>query len=149
MYRRLVVSVHGGPNDQRAIDLAMAVASRTGGNDLILVYVVEVPQRLALDADLPDEIARGEEILAHAEDYARSHIEGQWKRVLTELLQARFAASAIVDEAVERGADVIVLAASNQHRFGVTTQGETLPYVLDNAPCDVLVLRSIFEGGDF
>jgi nucleotide-binding universal stress UspA family protein len=147
VYRRVVVPVSGGPTDEGAIDLANAVVRRSASNELILVYVVEVPQRFALDADLPQAITEGESILERAEQYARAQLDGHWSRVLTELLQARFAASAIVDEAIERGAEAIVLTTVNQRRFGVTTQGETVPYVLDNAPCDVLVLRERSEDG--
>jgi nucleotide-binding universal stress UspA family protein len=149
VYRRVVVPVSGGHTDEQAIDIATSVANRGGSNELILVYVVEVPQRFGLDADLPNEIDEGESILGRAKQYARSQIDGHWDRVLTELLQARFAASAIVDEAIERGAQVIVLATVNQRRFGATTQGDTVPYVLDNAPCDVLLLRERSEDGTY
>jgi len=30
--------------------------------------------------------------------------------------------------------------------LGVLTQGETLPYILDNAPCDVVVVRVAERG---
>ena len=140
-YRSMVVPVNGGTTDFQVIDLAIAIASTAPGTDLTLVYVVEVPQQYALDADLPEEIRRGEVVMARAEQYARGHAHGSWGALTATLLQARFAAAAIVDEAIERGADAIILATRNEYRLGLLTQGETVPYVLDNAPCDVLVLR--------
>ncbi|MEX2425419.1 MAG: universal stress protein, partial [Thermomicrobiaceae bacterium] len=114
MYRRILVPVHGGPLDQHAIELAAAVCERKGGTDLTLVYVVEVPQRMALDADLPCEIEDGESVLRSAKKLADSIRDVKWRKISTELLQARMAASAIVDESIERGADAIILASANR-----------------------------------
>ncbi len=148
MYRRIVVPVLGSDLDTRAIDLATAVAGRFGGCELTLVYVAEVPQHLALDADLPEEVDRGESILEHSANYARSSTDVNWQRVTTELLQARSASAAIVDEAIERGADAVILAAENHREHGLITQGETVPYVLKNAPCEVILIRSLSEDGE-
>ncbi len=148
MYRRIVVPVQGSELDTRAIDLATAVAGRFGGCELTIVYVAEVPQHLPLDADLPDEVERGESILERTSNYARSGSDVDWQRVTTELLQARSASAAIVDEAIERGADAVVLAVENHREHGVITQGETVPYVLKNAPCEVILIRTLPEDGE-
>lgn len=143
-----MVPVHGGPTDFRTIDGATALADSGGRADLTLVYVVEVPQQFALDADLPDQIQAGEAVIERAERYAQQRTGTVWRHVTATLLQARLAAAAVVDEAIERGADAIVLGTTNQRRFGVLTQGETVPYILDNAPCDVVVLRVMGENGE-
>lgn len=147
VYRRIVVPVSGDWRDRFAINLSRAVA-KLHGTDLTLVYVVEVPRALPLDADLPRDIEHGEQVLSSAADYARSVGDGSWLHVVTELLQARSAAAAVVDEAIDREADAIVLAASNRLEHGVLTQGETVPYVFKNAPCDVLVVRARSEDED-
>lgn len=146
VYRRVIVPVSGSVDDERAIDLAAAVCLGSEAT-LILVYVVEIPQRYALDVELPEQIERGSAILEQAANYAQRIARGKWKRVLTELLQARVAAAAIVDEAIERAADGIIMATHSRWTLGVLTQGETLPYILDNAPCDVVVIRVADEGG--
>jgi nucleotide-binding universal stress UspA family protein len=146
LYRSIVVPVNGGATDFHVIDLAIALASTGTGTDLTLVYVVEVPQQYPLDADLPDEIRRGEAVMGRAEEYAHLHGHGIWGALTAALLQARFAAAAIVDELIERNSDAIILATRNEYRLGLLTQGETVPYVLDNAPCDVLVLRVAGDG---
>ena len=148
MYRRIVVPVHGEAWDQRAIDLAAAVARGTAGAEISLVYVVEVPQEFPLDADLADEIERGEAVLSDAEHYAKSRSGIDWRRVGTELLQARSAGAAIVDEAIEHAADAIVVAAVNRPRRGIESIGHTVPYILKNAPCNVVVLRLYGNGGE-
>lgn len=147
MYRRIVVPVHGRRQDADAIELATAVAERSGATELTLVYVVEVPQELALDTDLPGEVERGETVLERTQNLARTTGDRRWKRVVTELLQARSAAAAIVDEAIERGADAVILAVANRRHFGTISQGETVPYILKNAPCDVVLVRGASENG--
>ncbi len=141
MYRRILVPVHGGALDHYAIDLAASIADHKGGTDLTLVYVVEVPQRLSLDSDLPCEIEDGESVLQEARRFAESIKGVKWRKIATELLQARVASSAIVDESIERGAEAIVLASANRRRRGSLTQGETVPFVLDHAPCTVMLVR--------
>jgi nucleotide-binding universal stress UspA family protein len=143
MYRRILVPVHGGAADRSAIDLAAAVTDRDRSAELILVFVVEVPQRYALDADLPIQIEHGEDVLEQSLDYARSVRDARWGTLSTELLQARMPAAAIVDEAIERAADVIIFTATNRRRRGRVDQGATVPYALNNAPCDVLVTRPV------
>src|SRR5690606_10023644 len=83
----------------------------------------------------------GERWLEAAESWAQRIDHGSVKKVIPELLQARSAGPAIVDEAVERNADLIVMALRNQRKHGRPTVGETIPYVLKNAPCEVLISR--------
>jgi nucleotide-binding universal stress UspA family protein len=147
VYRRILVPVHGGQLDRKSIDLAAAICESRDDTELTLVYVVEVAQRLPLDADLPCQIEDGESVLTAASDYANSLKRSKWRKVSTELLQARVAASALVDEAIERGAEAIVLSATNRRRRGSLTQGDTVPYILDNAPCTVYMIRPGFEEG--
>jgi nucleotide-binding universal stress UspA family protein len=140
-YRRILVPIHGNNGDARALELAGILAARKGA-EVTLVYVVEVRQSLPLDADMPDEVAAGEQALNRAEEYARQRAEYRIQKVIPELLQARSAGAAIVDEAIERGSDLIVMASRNRQSFGRITVGDTVPYILKNAPCDVILSRA-------
>ena len=51
------------------------------------------------------------------------------------------AGAAIVDEAIDRNTDVIMMGATIRKKLGKVTTGETVDYVLKNAPCEVLVVR--------
>ena len=63
-------------------------------------------------------------------------------RLDTVLLQARDVGAAIVDEAIEREADLIICGLPFRRRFGGEfTVGRTIPYILKNAPCAVWVVR--------
>jgi len=140
---RILVPVKGDAIDDEAIQMAYTLAAggeRRGKTRTTIefIYVIEVPRALPLDADLPDEVQKGEQALSRAEALG----QGATAIVETEILQARTVGAAIVDEAVERRADLIVMAAQYRRRLGEFNLGLTLPYVLKNAPCRVLVARA-------
>lgn len=143
-YHRIVVPVKGGPSDARVLEVVGQLVHRHPVT-ITLIHVVEVLQSMPLDAELPAEIDQGEAILRRAAHTARHGLGHKLERVSTELLQARSAGAAIVDEAIERGADAIIMAAINHHRHGRTTMGETADYILKNAQCEVLLLRQAPE----
>lgn len=132
----VLVSVNGGPSDQAAVGLACQMAHDTKAR-VYAIYVIQVKRTLPLDADLAAETAKGEQVLSEAAAQAR----GLGCELETELLQAREVGPAIVDEACERNADVVVMGIGYKRRFGEFTMGETVPYVLKNAPCRVCISR--------
>lgn len=139
-YKRVIVPILGEPTDHRAIELATSVANSDDA-EITLVHVVEVAQSLPLEAEMPTEIDAGEKSLEGAEQWARQYANRKIRVITPELLQARSAGTAIVDEAIERNADLIVMALRNHKRHGRPTVGETVPYVLKNAPCEVMITR--------
>ena len=80
---------------------------------------------------------RGEKILEELEQLAAETLIP----VETELVQARDTGPALVDEAVEWGADLIVMGLPYKRRFGEFNLGKTVPYVLKNATCRVMLFR--------
>src|SRR3954453_9753651 len=140
VYERLLVPVNGTPGDERVMSLVADLVHKHSVN-ITLIYVVEVEQAMPLDAELPAQIDRGESILARAEEFARTQPGHKLAVVSTDLLQARTAGAAIVDEAVERRVDAIVMATTSRWKHGKIIIGDTAAYILKNAPCDVLVVR--------
>ena len=58
------------------------------------------------------------------------------------LAAVRDVGAALVDEATEREADLLILGLPYRKRFGGDFAiGRTIPYVLKNAPCSVWVVR--------
>ncbi|MDO8670998.1 MAG: universal stress protein [Dehalococcoidia bacterium] len=47
----------------------------------------------------------------------------------------------MVDEAVERGVDLVIVGVTYKKRFGEFNLGKVTPYVLKNAPCRVWLCR--------
>lgn len=136
LHRQLVVAINGGAVDPIILDLAATISKRDR-MQIAVVYVVEVSQQLPVDADLPAELERGERVLIAAERTARE----RGLRATYDVLQARSVGAAIVDEAVQRGADLIVLGAELREKYGEPTYGSTVPYVLKHAMCEVWICR--------
>ena len=134
--KKVLVPVDGGTADEEAVRLSCRLAKKSGGK-VYVTYVIQVDRTLPLDAEVKAEIDRGEAVLDTAERIA----EDQDYNVETDLLQAREIGPAIVDEAIERGVDLIMMGVSYLKKFGEFSLGETVPYVLKNAPCWVLICR--------
>jgi len=134
--KTIVVPTDGSQASLEAVALACNVAKRNKGK-VYVVHVIEVKRSLPLDADLTPEAERGEEILSQAEKVARdTDFE-----VAGELLQAREAGHAVVDEATERKADLILIGVGNESPFGGYQLGRLPQYALKNAPCHVWLWR--------
>ena len=135
--KRVLVPIGGNEADAIALRFACD-AARKSSAQVFVIYVIEVQRSLPLDAELVPEAQKGEDILARAEDISRD-VDYQLE---SELLQAREVGPAIVDEAINRGADLIVMGLPYRRRFGEFTIGSTVPYVLKNAPTPVWVFRT-------
>jgi len=133
-FHKILVPVIGTEADDEAIKLACRLAKRDKGK-IWAVYVVTLKRTLPLDAEVEPEIKQAEEILDHAESIA----EEQDYEIETDLLQAREAGPTIIDEAVERGVDLILIGIKYKTRFGQFSLGSVVPYVLKNAPCRVIL----------
>lgn len=140
-FERLVVPVAGSDIDTRVLDILPDLFGQHGGA-VTFLFVVEVPQSMPLDAELPAEVDNGERALRHAESVARRTLPLKSTHIVTELLQARAVGPAIIDEAIERNADAIVMTASIHRKHGRNTLGETADHVLLNAPCEVVIIRT-------
>ena len=140
VFRRAVVALNGGPSDARIVRLVAGYAAAMAKvkPELIAVHVVEIDWTLPLDADIAGRSEEVQQVLDDAEAIAETN-----KLTLEPvLLQARDVGAAIVDEATERGADLLVVGLPYRKRFGGEFAiGRTIPYVLQNAPCAVWVVR--------
>ncbi len=138
--KRILVPINGNPTDAEMVALACAIAKRTKA-EIHVVYIIEVKRTLPLDADLPPEAERGELVLEQAERVA----EDLDQSIQADLLQARDVGPTIVDEARERGVDLILLGITYKKRFGEFDLRRTAPFVLKHAPCRVWVCRQAVE----
>jgi APA family basic amino acid/polyamine antiporter len=156
-FRRILVPVFGSELDDDIVATAGRLAAaeqeesdgEVDGSHVDLVYVVEVPLTLPLDADLPPEreeeatraLERAREVAEEYEDVA----------VSVELIRARDVGAGIVGAARGSGAEAIVVGAEppTKIRGGATLGGigtakpaeigAATEYVLKKAPCRVLL----------
>src|SRR3954447_5889777 len=133
---RILVPVNGNRSDVEVLELACEIAQRSKAQ-VYAIHVIEVNRTLPLDAELQEEAERGEDLLNQAEQVG----DRLGVTIHTDLLQARDVGSAIVDEVLERGIDLVIVGMILKKRFGEFGLGATLPYVLKNAPCRVWVCR--------
>jgi APA family basic amino acid/polyamine antiporter len=156
-YGSILVPVFGSPLDDDIVGTAGRLAAEEGeegegGAVIEALYVVEVPMSLPLDARVPDEkIVAAKRAVARAKEVGEEY-EGVV--VATAMVRARAAGAAIVSEAKRRGVEAIVLAAEapTGMRGGKLlggradprdrAVGETTRYVLEKAPCRVILTAS-------
>jgi len=136
-FNRVGIALNGGSSDAQIVALASRFA-KTGTTELIAVHIVEIDWTLPLDADIAGHSEEAQRVL----DMAESVAESNKGRLTPILLQARDIGAALVDEASERNADLLVVGLPYRKRFGGDFAiGRTIPYVLKNAPCAVWVVR--------
>src|SRR5487761_21908 len=133
---RILVAVSGATTDEEVVRFACRLSLRPRAS-VRAVAVVEVPRGLALSTLESAEVGAAEALLERAQAIGRDYdIE-----VKTDVLQAREAAPAIVDEITQRRVDLAVVGMAFRVRFGEFHMGRTVPYILQHAPCRVLLLR--------
>ena len=135
-FHKILVPVIGTEADEEAIKLACRLAKKNKGK-IWAVYVITIRRALPLDAEMEPEIEKAEGILDHMEMAA----DEEDCEIETDILQSREAAPAIVDEAVEREIDLILMGVTYGTRFGQFSLGSVVPYVLKNAPCRVILYQ--------
>jgi nucleotide-binding universal stress UspA family protein len=139
--KRILVPMRGTGADEEAIRLACTLAQKMKAQ-VYVVHVIEVERSLPLDAQVDSELEKAEEVLTRAEDIAAD----AGCDIDTDLLQARDAGPGIVQEAMEREADLIVMGVGYKRRLGEFDLGGTIAHVLKEAPCQILLYRGAASG---
>jgi len=134
--KRILAPVEGVPTDEEGVALACALAKKDKA-EVLLLYVIEVRRNLPIDAELSAEVEKGERVLNQALEFA--HKLGC--NIQTDLLQAREAGPAIVNEAVERETQLIVMGVPYQEQFGDYRVEPRAQFVLEHARCRVILSR--------
>jgi APA family basic amino acid/polyamine antiporter len=162
-YGSILVPVFGNELDDDIVGTAGRLASDEGeegegGAVIEALFVVEVPMSLPLDARVPDEqIMRAKTAVRRAKEVGEEY-EGVV--VATAMVRARSVGAAIVSEAKRRGVEAIVLAAEppTRTRGGALlggrggprdrSVGEITRYVMEKAPCRVILTAAPADGSD-
>ena len=139
-HARILVPLLGDANvDGPALKVTALLLDGREGGEVSLIHVIEVPFERNLDAEDEAAVAEADVILAAAEKlFAERGIQAR-----TSTVQARAAGPAIVDDANELGADLIVMGLRYKKRFGGQWDaGRTVPYVMRNSTAPVWCLRA-------
>ncbi len=155
-FRNILVPVFGSKLDDDIVSTAGRLAAaeqeeskRDGETHLDLVYVIEVPLALPLDAELPPQVEEAaRRALSRAAD-----VGGEYEdvKVKVEVVRARNVGAGIVEVARCSGTEAIVMGGEppSKIRGGATLGGigaakpaeigAATEYVLKKAPCRVLL----------
>jgi APA family basic amino acid/polyamine antiporter len=133
-YRTIVVPVVRSPESEDAL-IAGARLAAERGSTVVVLHVLEVPLDRPLDADLGALEDRADRLL----DDAHALVEEYGVRAVSRLVRARSTPRAIVDEALARNAELIVLGAPRGRQTGRAVLGHTAERVLKLSPVRVLV----------
>ena len=134
-FRRVLVPMKLGPIGEEMVATAVALATEREAQ-VDALFVIVVPLDHELDAPLFELEEQAAASLAEAVLLG----EENGVRVEPVTVRARSLGSAIVDQAVERGSDLIVLGSSPRWRRQSAFFSPTVDYVLRTAPCEVLVV---------
>jgi K+-sensing histidine kinase KdpD len=135
----IAVIIDGNKLDHELVRLACLMAKRAKRR-VYIVHIIEVPRTLALGANLKKESDQADQLLTEAMTIA----EDAGCEAIPEVVQARDAGQAIVDEAKEHACALIMLGlVRNRHKVNGTRDdlGKTIPFVLNHAPCRVWVVQ--------
>ena len=136
-YSNILVPVAVGYPSDEAMDVACRLA-RERRSRIVAMTVVQVPLDLPLDAYLPEEVEEANEQL----DEARAIGESYGVPVTTRIVRGRNPGRSIVDEAIRRSAEIIVMGGPRRVRLQAGRRaifGDTVDFVLKHAPCRVMV----------
>lgn len=133
----ILVPTHGGTLSDRIVGMASQIASRRGAT-LTLLYVIEVPRYFPIDATLSEENFVATEAIERASRIARTF----GVKPKARIIRARDAGPAIVQEADEEGADLIMMGAGPPPRRRMAGLGPAAEYVFRYASCEVIFNRA-------
>ena len=133
---RLLIPVRGNHSDKQAMELASTIIA-PGIGRVYALYVIEVPRQFPVDADLSEETFIGEKALNEIEEF----FQKLKIPVTAEFLQARDLGPAVLKEVEERKIELVLLSTRYEAKHGAFNLGSEIPYLLENTPCPIWVLR--------
>ena len=135
-FNKVLAVVTGSAADEGVLAHAASLVRPVKGR-LHVLYVIEVDRGLPVDAEIGPAAAKGEDILQRTEGIvhlASSDFDAH-------MVQARELGPAVVAEAVAREVDALVVGTEFKSSYGAFTIGADIPFILENAPCLVVLRR--------
>jgi basic amino acid/polyamine antiporter, APA family len=136
-FRSILVPIAPGYASDEAMDFACRLAAERRAS-IVAFTAIEVPLDLPLDAELPEDVREANEQL----DEARAIGDSYGVRVIGRIARTRNIGRAIVDEAIRRNSEIIVMAGPRRMRLQRGRRqifGDAVDFVLRHAPCRVMV----------
>jgi nucleotide-binding universal stress UspA family protein len=134
----VLVSLTGAALDNQLMAVACSVAKTKQNVEVRAIYGIEVPRTLPVNAEMPEKTRQAEEALKNAAAIARKFdvTIGQ------DVLQSRHLGQSLVDASGAHGCALVIIGVP--YHLGMNGEfelGETVDYLLKNAPSRVWVIR--------
>ncbi len=136
-FRSILVPIAAGYASDEAMDFACRLAAERRAS-IVALTAIEIPLDQPLDAEMPDEVREANEQL----DEARAIGESYGVTVIGRIARTRNIGRAIVDEAIRRNSEIIVMAGPRRVRLERGRRqifGDAVDFVLRHAPCRVMI----------
>jgi basic amino acid/polyamine antiporter, APA family len=136
-FRSILVPIAPGYASDEAMDFACRLAAERRAS-IVAFTAIEVPLDLPLDAELPEDVREANDQL----DEARAIGDSYGVTVIGRIARTRNIGRAIVDEAIRRHSEIIVMAGPRRVRLQRGRRqifGDAVDFVLRHAPCRVMV----------
>ncbi|HLJ67230.1 MAG TPA: universal stress protein [Chloroflexota bacterium] len=139
-FARIVVPIQGDVVSDRLVALASQMAKFRGAT-MDVVYIIEVPLQLPLDAVSEDQLGAADDAFARA-----AKIAGRYDVKISKHVQrARQAGPSIVEYARATNTDLLLMGDVPKSNHRGTRYARSVEYVFENAPCEVIIDRPPVE----
>lgn len=138
MYTRMVVPIDGSYHSKQALSEAIEVATRNNAH-LFVILVREDSVFGAEDPMFLDSLEKEQETTAHILTQATNRLPDAIPSEVYSLHGNHN--EVITQQAVDQKVDLIVMGATGKHSLERVLLGSTTTYVVNHAPCNVLVVR--------
>jgi APA family basic amino acid/polyamine antiporter len=136
-FRSILVPIAPGYASDEAMDFACRLAAERRAS-IVAFTAIDIPLDLPLDAELPEDVREANKQL----DEARAIGDSYGVTVIGRIARTRNIGRAIVDEAIRRHSEIIVMAGPRRvqlQRGRRQIFGDAVDFVLRHAPCRVMV----------
>lgn len=131
---RILVPTRGTEHDARAAELACRLGQEQK-SQIIIIYVMEVPLTLSLNARMPEEEQRAEESVQRGAEIVKVHN----LEAITRIERDRDAGRGILRAAGDLDADLVVIGMNPERSHFADPLGRTIETLLRRGNLEVIV----------
>ena len=139
LFTRVVVAYDGSPGSQRALMLAIRLASAQNAALLILSVAEHVPRFAGTVGEVDESVREHQNALGEDQERALRLAAEMGLTTARTILEVGHAAQLIVTVAEQEHADLLVLGRSGHSEVWGRFMGSTADKVARHAPCSVLI----------
>jgi len=132
-WRRIVLPASEAPFSMRSIHTATRIASSSPGCEVTLVYILEIPRSYSLYANMPDEEAHAQIVLANGVEEARR----LGLDPATEVLRVRESIEGLTKYVEQQSVDLLILGSRPDEVRGLSH--EFAAEIFRRSTCEVIL----------